>query len=221
MKFDDLLRLFGDKAWFDFEMVHLMSGEDASCVHTELYRWRQAGKLIELRRGMFVMAEPWRRKEFDAAALAGAIYAPSCLSGAWALIRAGVLAETPAAPSTSEKSRPTFTSVTARPARVFANECGHYLYACLPACLLFGYATENLEGGATRIALPEKALLDYCLVEGGEWDVDRFAMMGMSPRPLNLDRLEEFASRARRPRLARAVKAFRRYAAKKGEAAAL
>jgi len=57
MKFEDIVRTFGDQPWFDFEMAHLVSGEAAPCVHTELYRWRQAGKLVELRRGFFTLAE--------------------------------------------------------------------------------------------------------------------------------------------------------------------
>lgn len=213
MKFDDILRTFGDKPWFDFEMVHLVSGEAAACAHTELYRWRRAGKLVELRRGFFVLAEPWRRYPLDVAELAGGLYEPSYLTGAWALARSGALpeaaAQTPGRP-------PRYTSATARPAKVFENALGHYEYATLPKDLLFGAGTVTLGGGAVRVAPPEKALLDWWLIEGGDWDEPRMEAAGLDPAPIDLERLKAAAERAGRPRLLKALRAFRRYAARKG-----
>jgi len=215
MKFDDILRTFGGQPWFDFEMVHLVSGEAAPCVHTELYRWRQAGKLVELRRGFFVLAEPWRRYPLDGAELAGGLYEPSYLTGAWVLARCGALpgeaAQAPGLP-------PRYTSATARPAKVFENALGRYEYAALPRDLLFGAQTVAMGGGAARIARPEKALLDWWLIEGGDWDESRMEASGLNPAPINLDLLKAAADRAGRPRLAKAVRAFRRYAARKGAA---
>lgn len=208
MKFQDILAFFGHRDWFDFEMIRLASGEAAECVHTEVYRWRRTGKLIELRRGLFVLAEPWRRKPVDGADLAGAIYPPSYLSGRWALSYWGLL---PQAPGLD------YSSVSARPARVFKNSFGTYSYSTLPRDLLFG-TTAFLKGevvtqkkvpppassvpGApqtqptelpttlslevllsrasySRIALPEKALLDLCFMEGGEWDAARLVGLGL------------------------------------------
>jgi hypothetical protein len=215
MKFEDIVRTFGDKPWFDFEMVHLVSGEAAPCVHTELYRWRQAGKLIELRRGFFVLAEPWRRYPLDGAELAGGLYEPSYLTGAWALARCDAL---PGAAAQAPSGLPRYTSVTARPAKVFENALGRYEYAALPRDLLFGTETVAMGGGAARIARPEKALLDWWLIEGGDWDEARMETASLNPEPIDGGKLAAAADRAGRPRLAKAVKAFRRYAAWKGAA---
>ena len=155
MKFNEIVRTFGDRAWFDFEMVHLISGEASACVHTELYRWRESGKLIELCRGLFALAEPWRHSPVDGACLAEALYPPSYLSGAWALRRYGAL------PVGAKSDRPEFDSVTARPAKVFENSFGRYSYTTFPRDLLFGTRTEAIGGQPVRVALPEKALLDY------------------------------------------------------------
>ena len=221
MKFNEVVRLFGDRAWFDFEMVSLLSGEAAACVHTELYRWRESGKVLELRRGLFTLAEPWRHGAIDGAVLAQALYPPSFLSGAWVLRRYGLL------PVDAESERPEFSSVTARPAKVFENPFGRYSYATFPRDLLFGARTEVIGGRPVRVALPEKALLDYWFIEGGEWDEGRIEASGLSPggldkpgldKPglggglLDVDRLEAFAARAGRPRLARATGAFLRAA---------
>jgi len=223
MKFNDVVRFFGDRAWFDFEMVHLISGEASACVHTELYRWRESGKLIELRRGLFTLAEPWRHEAIDGAALAGALYPPSYLSGAWALRRYGLLpvgaeAGAPAGTGDSgglEGGQPEFNSVTARPAKVFDNAFGRFYYTTFPRDLLFGTRTEAIGGRPVRVACPEKALLDYWFIEGGEWDEERieragFARGGFGGGPLDLERLEALAARAGRPRLARATGALMR-----------
>jgi hypothetical protein len=257
MKFKDLLRLFGHRTWFDFEMIRLASGEAAECVHTEVYRWRRAGKLIELRRGLFVLAEPWRRQAAEGAELAEPIYPPSYLSGQWALGYWGLL---PAAPGLE------YSSASARPARVFTNSFGSYSYFTLPRDLLFGTtpipggagltqpkvqplasaapgaqraepagppANESLELFAVsaclpRVALPEKALLDLCFIEGGEWDAARFAGLGLSigreesnpqaPGPggvnavaapgIDPERFRLMAERSGRPRLIKAAKAL-------------
>ncbi|MFZ2782514.1 MAG: hypothetical protein WAZ99_05840 [Rectinemataceae bacterium] len=246
MKFDDLLRFFADKAWFDFEMVLLLSGEEPASVHTELYRWRQSGKVLELRRGLFTLAEPWRHARLDGSGLAGPLYPPSYLSGRWLLARRGVLATgTPqsgaAGATATAGSGAEYTSVTARPAKVFENVFGRYAYATLPRDLLFGSASDDIGGIRVRVALPEKALLDFCFVEGGEWDEKRFEAAGMNPAPpapdqfglkqldrkqfdsnqpdiqqLDLVRLEGLAARTGRPRLVRAAGAFLRYAKRRG-----
>jgi len=219
MKFDEIYKLFGERPWFDLDMVLLASGEAAACIHTELYRWRQAGRLIELRRGLFVFAEPWRKAPIIPAILAQAIYPPSYLSGAWALGYWGLI------PPQTELS-----SVSARPARSFENSFGRYTYTCLPKDLMFGTTVlktaplgameEPLKARALapRVALPEKAFLDFCFMQGGEWDAERLeglgigagaeSMAGIEAGALDLGRLGGLAARAGRPRLIRAAAAL-------------
>jgi hypothetical protein len=269
MKFEDVLRFFGHRDWFDFEMLYLASGEAAECVHTEVYRWRRSGKLIELRRGLFILAEPWRRQPIDGADLAGVIYPPSYLSGRWALGYWGLLPQVPGL---------AYSSVCARPARTFENAFGTYSYATLPRDLLFGTTvfpgeavftqakvlsqatallgvpeaqpielsatSSSLEellrrASSSRIALPEKALLDLCFMEGGEWDSARLAELGLeidtqnlalsadtfgvvlatstaSISRINLERFKAMAERSGRPRLIKAAKALSKLAADSG-----
>ncbi|GEM_PF-828549 len=257
MKFEDLLTVFGHRDWFDLEMIHAASGEAAESVHTEVYRWRRTGKVIELRRGLFVLAEPWRKRPFSSADLAGAIYPPSYLSGRWALGYWGLL------PQWLESD---YSSVTARPARVFKNSFGTYSYATLPRDMLFGTIAfpeetfiaqartlslvaantpalpaqqaelsrcNSLEqllhcASLSRIALPEKALLDLCFMEGGDWDTDRLSGLGLAltfkntePSTLafepnvvttspgfDLEKFRAMAERSGRPRLKKAAKAL-------------
>lgn len=162
---------------------------------------------------MFALAEPWRQRNFEAAALAGALYEPSYLSGDWALRRYGAFAAT-------ANETIVISSVTARPAKVFENAFGRYSYATLPRDLLFGSRTMEIGISEVRIAHPEKALLDYWFLEGGDWDESRIEASGLEPGGLDREKLQAFAARAGRPRLARAVGAFLRYAERSDKAAA-
>jgi hypothetical protein len=227
MKFDEIVRQFGGLPWFDFEMVHLMSGETDECVHTELYRWRQAGKIVELRRGLFSLADPWRRwvagsgsgdtagavtegrwrdSATIGAVLAGGIYPPSYLSAGWALWWWGLF---------EGDFGKEYTSVTARPAREFENAFGRFSYATLPRDMLFGTVNVEAAGRKVRVASPEKALLDFCFIEGGEWGAARWEGLGLDARnirKIDCALLGELASRSGRPRLKRAAKSFGRMA---------
>ena len=145
MKFKDILHHFGYQPWFDYEMAWLASDETEECVHTELYRWRKAGKLIELRRGLFCIAPPWSRYVLDGSAFANPIYPPSYLSGEWVLRRAGIL---PAADKAGGQA--SYSSATPRPARSFENPFGRYQYDILPKDLFFGVRKEG-SGGAVKI----------------------------------------------------------------------
>ena len=102
--------------------------------------------------------------------------------------------------------------MTARPAKIFENSFGRYSYTSFPRDLLFGTRTEVIGGRPARVALPEKALLDYWFIEGGEWDEERIKNAGLGREALDMDRLEALVARAGRPRLARATGAFLRAA---------
>jgi hypothetical protein len=212
MKFEEVVKYFGNYPWFDFEMVWLLSGESEECIHTELYRWREAGKILELRRGMFVLAEPWRHRTLEGSELADPLYSPSYLSGSWALAYYGIRN------SSSDITVPVFTSVSPRPAKTFENVFGIFEYNTLPKDLLFGVRTIVLGEKRIKIALPEKAVLDFVFTTGGEWDLQRLETHGFNLGNLDMDRLEDFAEAAARPRLIRATRAITRRTRKRDPA---
>jgi hypothetical protein len=207
MKFRDILQHFGNQPWFDFEMAWLASGETEECVHTELYRWRKAGKLIELRRGLFCIAPPWSRQVLAGWAYANPIYPPSYLTGEWVLRKEGIL---PAADKSSGQT--VYTCATPRPARTFENPLGQYQYDILPKDLFFGVVKENSGGAGAYVADPEKSLLDYWFFQKGEWDLPRHEALGMDASRIDAQKLIRYAKTAGRPRLLKAAKTFIRYA---------
>jgi predicted transcriptional regulator of viral defense system len=196
MKFDHFLQLVGGLPWFDFATVLQLSGEARQNLRVRLYEWRKAGKLIPLRRGMYALAEPYRRVAVHPALLSNQLYTPSYISMHWALSFYGLIPE----------KAVVYTAVTPRVPRTFENIFGVYRYSNLKQKFFFGYRAVDMGGENVFVAAPEKALLDMWHLQSGVWDADRMREM----RFQNFDvvstgRLRDYAERFGLPRLMRAV----------------
>ena len=62
MKWNELLFLIGEEPVFSSGML-LAGRPSARQVRLQLSRWVKAGRLIQLRRGLYVLAKPWRKVE--------------------------------------------------------------------------------------------------------------------------------------------------------------
>lgn len=199
MKFDGLVSLVSELPWFDLPMLTQLTGEEKRSITGQLHRWVKAEKIIPLRRGMYTLADRYRRKTLSPTALANALYTPSYLSSLWALSYYGLIPEKVA----------TYTGVTTRVPRRFTNRIGSFRYFNLKQPLFFGYDSKVIDGQAILIANPEKALFDHWHLNSGEWSDDR--LRGMRYQRFDLldtKRLRSHADRFDSPRLHRALDAF-------------
>ena len=119
MKFEKLISIIGQLPFFDLAMVVQLSGEERTKIRTQLHRWIRAHKILPLRRGMYALAEPYRRQEVFPPALANELYKPSYLSGIWACGYYGLIPEKVV----------TYSSVTTRVPRSFTNAFGTFQYS--------------------------------------------------------------------------------------------
>ena len=196
MKFDDFLQLVGDLPWFDFATVLQLSGEPRQNLRVRLYEWRKAGKLLSLRRGMYALAEPYRRRVAHPALLSNQLYTPSYISLHWALSFYGLIPE----------KTVVYTAVTPRVPRAFENDFGVYRYSNLKQKFFFGYRSVDMGGENVFVARPEKALLDLWHLQSGVWDTDRMVEMRFQNfNVVSMGRLRDFAKRFGLPRLKLAV----------------
>lgn len=199
MNFDRFVRLVGDLPWFDFATVLQLSGEKRETLRVRLYEWRKAGKLLPLRRGMYALADAYRRAPANPSLLSNELYAPSYLSTHWALSFYGLIPE----------QSTVCTAVTPRAPRRFENEFGLYRYFHLKQPFFFGYQTVQMEGEPVCLARPEKALLDLWHLQSGEWTVERMREMRFQHmEQVDAEQLCEDARRFNSPRLVRAVEAW-------------
>jgi predicted transcriptional regulator of viral defense system len=201
MKYGKLLELLGDQGFFDLASVVQLSGERRESIRMQLYRWSKAEKLLPLRRGMYAFSENYRRRKVNHAELANQLYIPSYISVHWALGFLGLIPEKVV----------TYTSVTSRAPRVFANDFGVFRYQHIKSTAFFGYCPVQIDGRRVLLADREKALLDLWHLEKGQWDDNRMAEMRFqNPESINVKKLCEYAKRFNSPRLLAAVDVWSR-----------
>jgi predicted transcriptional regulator of viral defense system len=196
MDFRELVRIVGDEPVFETGL--LLAGDvDPRDVRRQLSRWTAAGRIDQLRRGVYTLAAPFQKVKAHPFVLANRLQHGSYISCQSAMAHYGLIPE----------YVPVSVSVgTGRPA-VWRTALGDFQYHHIKCDLFWGY--RHLDLGANQqafVATPEKALLDLIhLQPGGDTDVYLREL-----RLQNLDRLDRAelqrqAERAASPKLKRAA----------------
>ncbi len=195
MKWAEFVEKLGEQPVLELSLISQVIDEPRLQIMMQMNRWVKAGKLLPVRRGMYVFSEVWRRRPVSPLQLANAIYKPSYLSGAWALSHYGLIPEAVFL----------FTSVTSRPTRRFHNSFGEFTYSTLKPGSFFGFSSKNMGGADVWMADPEKALLDQWHLHPGEWTPNRLEEMRYQNRHLiDTEKLQEAAGKFP-PRVQRAA----------------
>lgn len=197
MEFAELLRVVHDEPVFETGLL-LVGGVDPGDVRRQLSRWVAAGKVLSLRRGLYALATPYRKREPHPFLISNRLVPASYVSLQAALAFHGLIHE----------AVPAVTAVTTRRPGRFDTPLGGFLFRHVGAGLLFGYQSlEVAPGQQALVATPEKALLDLVhLTPGGD---GRGCLEGL--RLQGLDRLEPtrllaLAGRFRGPKAQRAAR---------------
>lgn len=199
MKLASLVTLTGTMACFDLALLVQAFDDRREVIRVQLSRWMTQGKVIGLRRGMYTLADMYRRAPLTPAGLANQLYRPSYLSGLWALGYYDLIPESVA----------WLTSVTPRGPSRFENAVGVFDYRHIKQNSFFGYQATTQAGVEVMVAEPEKALLDHWYLNSGEWTVARLDEMRYQHTDLiDRERLAGYAKRCRSPRLDRAVRSW-------------
>ncbi len=199
MKLGSLLAIVGDQPVF--ETGFLLAGDvDPADLRRQLSRWVTSGRLVQLRRGLYALAPPYRKTEPHPFLVANRLVRGSYVSLQSALAHHGLIPE----------HVPVTTSFTTGRPQHRENPFGAFDYHHCPPDRLTGYRLETLGGGQEAlVATPAKALADLIhLVPGADsraylWEL----------RLANLEKLDTAAllqTMGDRPKVRRA---FRRLAA--------
>ena len=195
MTWPDFLSLLGGTTLF--ESSALLAGPDSPAeVRRQLSRWVASGRLIQLRRGLYLLAPPYAGQAPNRFTLAARIRVPSYVSMQSALSYHGVIPE--AVPAVT-------SATTSRPGRL-ETPLGVFLYRHLQRGLFWGYREVEVEGGQRAfVAVAEKALLDHYYLTPGLIDASFVRELRLDPDSLDSERLRSFAARAAKPRLEKAI----------------
>jgi predicted transcriptional regulator of viral defense system len=192
MKWDELLDLIGSEPLF--ESSQLLAGTDSPGeIRRQLSRWTAAGRVIQLRRGLYLIAPPHAKVQPSPFTVASRLRRPSYVSMQSALAYHGLIPE----------SVPVVTSVTtARPGRL-ETPLGTFSYRHVQQQLFWGYGEEEaVDGQSCFVAQPEKALIDLFYLTPGRITQSLVEELRLeASEGFDCDRLMEFAQRAGKPRL--------------------
>jgi len=202
MRLEEIIVAVRNMPYFDLPTIAQLSGEPRQSLCMQLSRLIRQGKIKSLRRGMYVLGEPYRKVNPNPAMLANRIYAPSYLSFHWALGYYDLIPEMVFM----------FMSATTRVPRMFKNDFGSFQYKHIKPDFFSGYQSLEIDGQKVLIATPEKALLDLWHILDGEWTIERMASMRFQNlEVVSRKKLDKYAELYQSPRLTRAVRNWQVY----------
>jgi len=206
MRFEDLLRRTADLPVIESATLRAL-GEPREALAVQLGRWVKAGRLVQVRRGLYALPEPFRRAPLPAEYLANIAVRPSYVSLERALDLHGFLPEAVAC----------VTCVTTARPRSLETAWGPMRFRHVDPRWFFGFGEMDVAGGRALVADPEKALLDLVHLSAGEFTPARIAELRLAGLDrLDTGRLEAMAQRGG-PRIRRAARAIRDFAVHAGE----
>ena len=195
MTFSDLLEIVEDEPVF--ETGFLMAGRSREPgLPAQLSRWSRAGKLHQLRRGLYSLAPPYRKVIPHPFVVANRLVPGSYVSGLSALAFAHVIPEFVPEVTSCGPGRP----------HVRTTPLGRYSFRHLKRELRFGYRLVNLGSGQDAfVASPEKAFLDLVHLQPGGDDPAWIDGLRLNVEHLSPPVMQNLAASFGRPKLRRAA----------------
>lgn len=196
MDINKLAGFVADSPVFNAEILRVGKADPRS-VNVQLSRWKKAGKIIQLRRGLYMLNSPYIKLPagYDLY-IAGALHSPSYVSLHKALEYHGLIPE----------GVPVYTCVTTRRPVTVRNQVGEFVYRHIRQGLFWGYEKAETAAGDLFVATPEKALLDLFYLDGvkiSEPYLEELRLQNLET--LDLERLGIFAQKAGSPGLIKAA----------------
>ncbi len=205
MKFSDLITQFRARPFFETGELNILFDEPLGQIRARLSRWVSEGKLIQLRRGKYLLPEKHRRTGVSDGYISNYLYRPSYISLHSALELYGMIPE----------SVNVIEAVTPRQTAVWRTPVGTFKYFSIKADRFGGYTqyrgdkNKREEQGNFLVATPEKALIDVFYFLKGQWTLERMVEMRFQNLDsLRVKQLKQYADNMKSPKVSRAVDVF-------------
>ena len=199
MKWEDLLAKVGREPVFRASLLEV-GGVSTAELRVQLSRWVRAGRLVQLRRGVYALSRPHRQTDPHPFLIAQSLRKNAYISLQSALAYHGLIPE----------HVPTVTCVTTGRSERIQTDLGSFLLRHVSTTYFFGYReTEVARGQHAFVALPEKALLDLIyLTPGGDRTEFLRELRLQNADALDSEVLTDFVARLEKPKLRRALRAL-------------
>ena len=177
-------------------------------IRVQVSRWHKAGKVVQLKRGLYLLSQPYRRVKVSEFYLASILKMPSYISLEKALEYYNLIPE----------GVPVFTSVTGKRPRVYKNEVGVFEYRHIKSALFWGYISLTLDNQTGFMALPEKALLDLFYLKPGKVTPDYLEGLRLQNlESVNFNTLLDFAKKFNKPKSLEDARTVKKYIETRGK----
>jgi len=189
MKWEDFVDLTAHLPAIETELL-LAGKPQGSALKVQVSRWVKAGRLIQLKRGIYVLAQRYRKTDIYEPYIASLLIRPSYISLEKALEFHGLIPE----------AVPVYTSVTTKRQGKFRNKLGVFVYRHVKRSLFWGYESVTVNNQVAFIASAEKALLDLFYLNGlkiPDGYIEELRLM--NTEKIDLARLKEYAKRFGKP----------------------
>ncbi|MHB8135744.1 MAG: type IV toxin-antitoxin system AbiEi family antitoxin domain-containing protein [Anaerolineaceae bacterium] len=170
-----LLKLIGNDPVFASSLL-LAGNINPKIVRLQLSRWVNSGRIYQLRRGLYAIAQPYQKVKPHPFLVANHLQPASYVSLQSALAFYDMIPET---------LNITVSVTTGRPERL-ETPLGIFEFRHIKPSLLFGYQMTDLNGQNALLATPEKALLDLIYFQSGGESMNYLQELRLQ----NLERLE-------------------------------
>jgi predicted transcriptional regulator of viral defense system len=196
MEFSRLLDVVQDDPLFETGLL-LAGNEDPVDVRRQLSRWTEAGRLHQLRRGLYALAPPFQKRKPHPFLVANRLARGSYVSCQSALGHYGMIPEVVTV---------TTSVTTGRPARR-ETPLGVFQFRHVRSSWLRGYKALALDDQQEAfVATPEKALLDLVYLEPGADAPAYLAELRLQNLDrLDLEELDRHVNLGQKPKLWRAA----------------
>jgi predicted transcriptional regulator of viral defense system len=181
-----------------FESGHLYAGADnPQQVQRQLADWVRVGKIVQLRRGLYTVAPPYRSEHPHSYVIANHLVRGSYISLHTALSYFDLIPEYVAV----------VTSVTTGRPGTWRNLYGHFSYQHIQPALFFGFQYRQVTKTQwAYVATPEKALLDLIYLTPDADSADYIRELRLQNLDqLDTGRLRACVERVGKPKLKRAL----------------
>ncbi len=192
MKFEELLKLLNGEPLFSSSV--LLSGNvSKNLISKQLTRWVSGGKLIQLRRGFYSIAQPYKDTQPHPFLIANMIKKASYVSLQSALGYYGIIPE----------YVPVITSITTGRTEEIVTKAGNFQFRHIKKDLFWGYSEIEISADTKSfISLPEKSLLDLIYLTPKSESLEYLEELRLqNTQLLNKKILTDFALKFKSPKL--------------------
>ena len=199
MKFESLRQKLQSRPFFETLEAEALFGKGECEALPRISRWVRQGKLIQLRRGKYLLPPRFQIKPTDPFYVSNYLFRPSYVSLFSALQYYRLIPE-----AVFE-----IQAVTTRQTATWDTVLGQFRYFSTKTDRFFGYSMVTMGDGEQQtvlIAKPERALIDICYFYSGEWTSDRWRELRLQNREkIECERLLQFAHKMKSRKVERSI----------------